>query len=82
MPGLVRPDLFAENTIEGNIYFDMLVVCFPQIADIESEKKATVVFQLSGVSPHLSRKVRRVPNGWFPNRWSGTSGPITWPPRR
>jgi hypothetical protein len=53
----------------------------PQVKYIESEKGTPVVFQLDRASPHFSRNVRHVLSSWFPNRWTGISGPITWPPR-
>jgi hypothetical protein len=40
MAGLVRPDLFAENTIKGNIYFDMLeLFAFHKLQTLRARRK-------------------------------------------
>lgn len=78
---IVGPFIFAEKTINGNIYCDMLeLYVFPQIDDIEQEK-GPIFFQQDGAPPHYSNRVRDALNLRFPNRWIGRCGPLAWPPR-
>lgn len=51
---------------------------FPQLEVFESERKSSIVYQQNGAP---LRKFRHALNAGFPNRWTGRSGQITWPPR-
>lgn len=78
---VVGPFIFAENTINGDIYCDMLeLYVFPQLDDIEAEK-GLLSFQQDGAPPHYSNRVRTALDARFPERWIGRAGPIAWPPR-
>jgi hypothetical protein len=68
---------FAENTVTGVTYLDMLeAFCFPQLDEIENPD---IMFQQDGAPPHLSSIVRDVLNDRFPDRWIGRGGLILWP---
>uniref|UniRef100_A0A1B6EKB9 DUF4817 domain-containing protein n=1 Tax=Cuerna arida TaxID=1464854 RepID=A0A1B6EKB9_9HEMI len=78
---IVGPFIFAEKTITGDIYCDMLeLYVFPQVDDIEAEK-GLVIFQQDGAPPHYKQCVRSALDARFPGRWMGRGGPIAWPPR-
>lgn len=78
---IVGPFIFCENTINGDIYCEMLeLYVFPQVDDIEAEK-GLVIFQQDGAPPHYKKRVRSALNARFPARWMGRAGPIAWPPR-
>lgn len=79
---LIGPFFFVEQTITGNVYFDMLEqYVFPQLEQIENENNVELLFQQDGAPPHFSLQVRGILNEKFPNRWIGRAGPIPWPPR-
>lgn len=79
---IIGPFMFAENTITGTIYLDMLeMYVFPQIDEIEREKGIEVTFQQDGAPCHYSLIVQEALNNRFPDRWIGRNGPIMWPPR-
>lgn len=78
---IVGPFIFAEKTITGDIYYDMLeLYVFPQLDDIEAEK-GLVIFQQDGAPPHYKQSVRSALDARFPGKWMGRGGPIAWPPR-
>lgn len=78
---VIGPFIFVEQTINGDIYYDMLTeYVFPQVEDIEAEK-GLVFFQQDGAPPHYSNHVRAALDTRFPGRWIGRAGPIAWPPR-
>lgn len=72
------PFFFAEKTINGAVYLDMLEnFLFPQLEEIEDR----IIFQQDGAPPHYHNSVTDALNMRFPLRWIGRGGPIPWPPR-
>lgn len=77
------PFFFAENTVQGPAYLDMLEAwLFPQL----KEAMNGFIFQQDGAPPHWHRDVRNFLNTVLPHRWIGRSGPQdlalhAWPPR-
>jgi hypothetical protein len=52
---VVGPFSFAERTITGDIYLDLLEqFVFPQVDNTERENASGVVFQQDGALPHFS----------------------------
>lgn len=79
---VVGPFFFAEKTINGIIYLDMLEqFLFPQIEDIEQQAGHRIIFMQDGAPPHHRLDVRDTLNNRFPNGWIGRDAPIPWPPR-
>lgn len=79
---VVGPFFFAERTITGIIYLDMLeLFVFPQIDEIEQQTGKRVIFMQDGAPPHYHLEVRNTLNARFPNGWIGRDAPIPWPPR-
>lgn len=79
---VIGPFFFAEKTINGTIYLDMLEqFLFPQIEEIEEQTGERVIFMQDGAPPHYLRQVRDTLNNRFPNGWIGRGAPISWPPR-
>lgn len=77
---VIGPFFFAEKTINGNVYLDMLEnYCFPQLDDMENAN--SLYFQQDGAPPHYKTIVRDALDVKFPNRWIGRGGPIAWSPR-
>ena len=74
------PFMFAEGTITGNTYLDMLRDFLePQLE--QDGILDSVVFQQDGAPPHFALAVRAYLNQRFPNRWIGRGSPRTWPSR-
>lgn len=74
------PFVFAENTINGRMFLDMLeLFLFPQVDDLPNA--GDIYLQLDTVPPHYSDLIRVALDEKFPNQWIGRSGPILWPPR-
>lgn len=72
---VIGPFFFVENTINGNVYLDMLQnYAIPQIPQ-------GYVFQQDGAPPHYALHVTDHLNECFPQRWIGRGGPTAWPPR-
>ena len=72
--------MFAEGTITGNTYLDMLRDFLePQLE--QDGILDSVVFQQDGAPPHFALAVRAYLNQRFPNRWIGRGSPRTWPSR-
>ena len=66
---------FVVNTINGNVYFDMLQnYAIPQIPQ-------GYVFQQDGAPPYFALHVRDHLNECFPQKWIGRGGPTAWSPR-
>lgn len=77
---LIGPFFFAEKTINGIVYLDMLInYCFPQLDELENIQQ--LHFQQDGAPPHFSAFVTDTLNEKFGHRWIGRQGPICWPPR-
>lgn len=75
---VIGPFFFAENTITGISYCDMIQeYLLPQV----EEMQPAILFQQDGAPPHWSNDVRQLLDTHFPGRWIGRGGPITWPPR-
>ena len=75
---VIGPFFFAEKTVRGTTYLDMLEqFFFPQIEQLQPN----IVFQQDGAPPHWSNEVRTTLDNIFPGRWIGRGGPIAWPPR-
>lgn len=72
------PFFFAEKTISGTVYTDMLEIFFyPQL---EQENILNVIyFQQDGAPPHFSLIARESVRRTFGPKWIGRSGPIEWP---
>ena len=61
---------FAENTVTGTTYLDMLSEwLFPQL----QEHYDDFILQQNGAPPHLNREVRRFLNGNLPQHRIGHS---------
>ncbi|KAJ4448792.1 hypothetical protein ANN_00183 [Periplaneta americana] len=74
------PYMFAEQTITGDIYLDMLqLFLHPQL--LRDGIIDTVVLQQDGAPPHFALTVRAYLNDMFPNRWIGRASPRIWTPR-
>ena len=72
---VIGPFFFAEKTVTGTTYLDMLEnYAIPQLPN-------EFFFQQDGAPPHYANEVRNYLNNQFPNKWIGRSGPIEWPPR-
>jgi hypothetical protein len=70
------PFFFAERTISGFIYLDMLEnYLIPQLQDMEGQ----VIFQQDGAPPHFDTEVRQFLDTTFPE-WIRRGGTIVWPP--
>lgn len=77
---VLGPFFFAEKTINGNVYLDMLTeYCFPQLDELENAQR--IHFQQDGAPPHFNAFVTHALNEKFADRWIGQQGPISWPPR-
>ena len=74
---IIGPFFFAERTVNGVIYLDML----EQFVIPQLELQPQVIFQQDGAPPHWSLMVRRFLDQTFPDRWMGRDGPMLWPPR-
>lgn len=75
---IVGPFFFAERTITGDIYLDMLTeYVIPQLEEFQPQ----IIFQQDGAPPHWNLNVRNHLDTVFPGRWIGRDGPIPWPPR-
>lgn len=75
---IIGPFFFAELSITGNIYLDMLQhFVIPQLNDLQPR----VIFQQDGAPPHWALAVRDFLNEVYPGRWIGRDGPTPWPPR-
>lgn len=74
------PYMFAEQTITGDMYLDMLqLFLHPQL--LQDGIIDTVVLQQDGAPPHFALTVRAYLNDMFPNRWIGRASPRMWAPR-
>lgn len=77
------PFFFAERTVSGIAYLDMLEQwLFPQLM----EDSQDFIFQQDGAPPHWHLDVRQFLNRSLPQRWIGRSGNedlsvLAWPPR-
>jgi hypothetical protein len=61
---------FAEGTITGGIYQDMLEnYFFLQIEDLERETGKLVISMQDGAPPHFCQSARKASNEKFPNAW-------------
>jgi hypothetical protein len=70
------PFFFAEKTVKGANYLDMLQqYFFPQVHG------RRLIFQQDGAPPHFANAVRDCLNERFPHGWIGRGGPVSWPPR-
>lgn len=79
---VIGPFFFAEKTINGIVYLDMLEqFLFPQLEDIEAQGGERVILMQDGAPPHYLQLVRDTLNNKFPNGWIGRGAPIAWPPR-
>ena len=77
---LYGPFMFAERTITGEIYLDMLQQYLePQL--ISDGIIDTVVYQQDGAPPHFATIVRNYLNETFPDRWIGRGSQRLWAPR-
>lgn len=75
---VVGPFFFAEATVTGIVYLDMLEnFVMPQLEDIGHQ----VFFQQDGAPPHWNLRVREFLDERMPGRWIGRGGPLLWPPR-
>jgi hypothetical protein len=75
---VIGPFFFAEQSITGSIYLDMLEnFAMPQLEELGNE----IMFQQDGAPPHWSLIVRHFLTETMPGRWIGRGGPIPWPPR-
>lgn len=75
---VIGPFFFAEQTISGIVYLDMLEnFVMPQLEDLGEN----VIFQHDGAPAHWSLLVRSFLDQTMPERWIGRNGPIPWPPR-
>lgn len=75
---IIGPFFFAEQTVTGNTYLDMLdQFVVPQLMHLQPN----VIFQQDGAPPHWSLIVREFLDTQFPGRWIGRDGPTRWPPR-
>ena len=68
------PFMFAEKTVTGNTYLDMLEQ-FLEHQLISDGIMDTVVFQQDGAPPHFAITVRDYLNQAFPGRWIGRAVP-------
>ena len=74
------PFFFAENTVTGVIYLDMLQQFLePQL--IQDGILDTVVFQQDGAPCHYAKICREYLNTTFCDRWIGRDGPMPWAAR-
>lgn len=77
------PFFFAENTVTGITYLDMLEnYLFPQLETDSND----FIYQQDGAPPHWNLHVREFLNGRLPQRWIGRTGPNDsalshWPQR-
>jgi hypothetical protein len=71
-----RPFFFAEATVTGHVYLDMLEHFLVTQLD-----ENNVIWQQDGALPHYHRDVTWHLNQKFPERWIGRGGYIPWPPR-
>lgn len=77
---VIGPFFFAEKSVNGNVYLDMLEnFCFPQIDEFDNVNM--MYFQQDGAPAHYKDFVRVALNNKFEQRWIGRGGPIAWPPR-
>jgi len=78
------PFFFAEDTVTGRVYLDMLENwLMPQLAD---EEVQGYIYQQDGASPHWHKEVRAYLNEHLPGRWVGRATATdntfcTWPPQ-
>jgi hypothetical protein len=70
------PFFFAEATVTGHVYFDMLERFLVPQLDVNN-----VIWQQDGAPPHYHSDVTRYLNQTFPGRWIGRGGCIPCPPR-
>lgn len=77
---LYGPFFFAENTVRGNNYTDMLENFFYPQLEQDGILNQNVYFQQDGAPPHYSNIARESVNQQFGNNWIGRSGPIEWAP--
>jgi hypothetical protein len=71
-----EPFFFAEATVTGHVYLDMLEHFPASQLDVNN-----MIWQQDGAPPHYHRYVTRYLNQTFPERWIGRGGYIPWPPR-
>lgn len=80
---LYGPFFFAERTVRGHSYLDMLENwLMPQL----EEDSQDFIFQQDGAPPHFHNDVRWYLNEHLPQRWIGRTGRddealLKWPPR-
>jgi hypothetical protein len=68
---------FAEKTVTGSSYLDMLrLYAISQLEHLQPN----VFFQQDSAPPHWLLDVRQALNATFPGHWIG-HGPTDWPPR-
>jgi hypothetical protein len=73
------PFFFVENTINVQVYLDMLEsFCFLRYTKMASE--IPQVFQQDGAEPNFSYVMEDL-STTFTGRWTGRGGSILWPPR-
>jgi hypothetical protein len=79
---IISPGYFfsVENTINGQVYLDMLEnFFFPQSE--ENDLANTKIFQQDCSPLHFSRHGMNVLSATFAGRWIGSGDSILWPPR-
>jgi len=78
---LIGPFVFDSN-LTGNTYEAFLRNELPGLLeDIPLMIRSQMYFQHDGAPPHYTRHVREYLNEYFPNRWLGRGGPVSWAPR-
>jgi hypothetical protein len=71
--------LFAERTVTGIVYLDMLEEFLMPI--LEEQCPEDKLFQQDGAPTHFYSEVKDFLNRKFPEKYIGGRVPITWPPR-
>lgn len=73
---------FYEGTLTGVRYLDFLENILPLLLEnVPLRTRECMWVQQDGAPPHNSNIVKDYLNNTFPLRWTGTNGPVKWPPR-
>lgn len=74
---------FFEGTLNGERYLNFLQGAFQDILDSLPLETIRIMqwFQQDGAPPHNAREVANYLGQHFNNRWIGTNGSVSWPPR-
>lgn len=72
-----RPFFFAELIVTGIAYLDLLKQYLMLLLQ-EGDPK-DMLFEQNGMPPHFHYEVRGFLGSYFPGKWIGRSGNISWP---